>query len=221
MVKKIILNAESRDNKSESNRIIREKGFVPAVIYGKDQKNINIKLKAFDLEKAYDLAGESSLIDLKLDDQDLTKVIIKDIQKDPLKGNIIHADFYFIDINVPIEVETPLIFINESKAVRELNGILSKNKESILVKCLPNDLIAEIEVDISPLNTFDDSIKVKDVKVPENITVLDSLDDLVINVIEPKQEEEEPKQGTEEKEDEEKKDEAEKTEDKKENENKK
>jgi len=222
MIKKITLNAELRENKDENNQSIREKGFVPAVVYGKNQKNINIKLKALDMEKAYEVAGESSLIDLKLKDRDLIKVIIKDIQTDVVKGTMLHADFYIIDINVPIEVEIPLIFVNESKAVKELNGILSKNKETILVKCLPNDLISETKVDISSLSTFDDSIKVRDINLPENITVLDSLDDLIVNVIEPRQQEEEIEENVlEEKEGEEKKDEEEKTENAKDPEEKK
>ncbi len=222
MIKKITLNAELRENKDENNQSIREKGFVPAVVYGKNQKNINIKLKALDMKKAYEVAGESSLIDLKLKDRDLIKVIIKDIQTDVVKGTMLHADFYIIDINVPIEVEIPLIFVNESKAVKELNGILSKNKETILVKCLPNDLISETKVDISSLSTFDDSIKVRDINLPENITVLDSLDDLIVNVIEPRQQEEEIEENVlEEKEGEEKKDEEEKTENAKDPEEKK
>lgn len=225
MVKKITLNAELRKDQNINSKAIRREGFVPAVVYGKNQENINIKIKELDVERAYASAGESSLVDLKLQSKDPLKVIIKDIQTDVVKGNIIHADFYIIDVNVPIEVEVPLIFINESKAVKELNGILSKNKETILVKCLPDNLISELEVDISVLNTFNDSVKVRDVKVPENLTVLDSLDDLIINAIEPRQqeEEEEIKETSEEKEGEEdkKEGEEEKTADKQETKDKK
>jgi len=190
MIKKITLNAVLRKEEDKNNNDIRKDGLVPAVVYGKNEKNINIKIKALDVERAYDSAGESSLIDLKVDKQDL-KVIIKDIQTDVVKGSIIHADFYIIDVNVPIEVEIPLVFINESKAVKELNGALSKNKESMLVKCLPNDLISEIEIDLSSLNTFEDSIKVGDIKLADNITILNSPNDLIVNVVEFKQQEEE------------------------------
>jgi len=215
MVKKISLNAELRSEK-ENNKTIRKDGFTPAIIYGKGQENINIKLKSIALEKAYFEAGESSLVDLKLGDKNL-KIIIKDVQKDVLKDNIIHADFYLIDVNTPLEVDVPLVFVNESKAVRELNGILSKNKETILVKCLPNDLLHEIEIDISVLENIHDAIKVRDIKVPESVHILDSLDDLVVNVIEPrKQEETKKEEETEEPKSEDKKEEVEnKEEDKK------
>ncbi len=185
MGKEIELKAQTRDKKTEKNNKIREEGFIPACIYGPGFDNMEIKVKMSDFQKAFEEAGESTLIDLKIDDQEPIKVIIKDAQRDALKDKIIHADFYKVDMNKEITTEIPLLFVGEAKAVKELGGVLVKNMDSIEVECLPGNLVEHIEVDLSSLETFDDHIKVKDLKLPEGIRVLEDEDSVVVSVSEP------------------------------------
>ena len=151
MVKKIRLNAKSRVVGKERLGDLRAGGEVPAVVYGREAEAKSLKLGAVEFSKVYDEAGESNLIDLKVDGQEEIKVIIKDVQLEQPKDRIIHVDLYQVDMKKPIEVEIPLEFVGEAKAEKELGAMILRNLEFVDVKCLPGDLVDHIDVDISPL----------------------------------------------------------------------
>lgn len=189
MVKTIKLEALVRENEKLAD--VRQDGFIPAVLYGPEAENVNLKVKKKEIEKMFSHHNAGSLLDLSIGGGEPIRAIIKDEQRDRLKNNIIHLDFYRVNMKNKIEVEIPLHFINESKAVKELGGVLSKNVEILEVKCLPNDLVDKIDVDLSLLNTMDDSIKVSDLKLPESFELLNhGIQDVVAHVIELKVEEE-------------------------------
>ncbi len=197
MVKEIKLDVQTRVEKNGKAKRMRIDGFIPAVIYGSGMSVRNLKIKQKEIEQIYSIAGEANLLDLVIDGKETIKVIIKDIQFDPIKDKIIHADFYKVDMKKEIEVEVPLNFIGEAKVVKELGGVLVKNIDTLEIKCLPGNLIEKIDVDLSVLETFSDAVKVKDIKLPSDFEVLSLPEDLVVHAIEP-QEEEEPEEEKEE-----------------------
>lgn len=178
----IKLKAETREKKEKL-----DKKFVAAVIYGPGTESKSLKLKLNDFLKAYELAGESNLIELEIDGKK-ESVLVKDIQRDPVKSFATHIDFYQVDMAKLITTDIPLEFIGESKVVKESGGILIKNIDSILVECLPGDLIDHIDVDISVLSKMGDIIHIKDIKKSEKIKILNNADDAVITVVEPREE---------------------------------
>lgn len=189
MIKKISLHTEAREEKNGKANIIREAGYLPAVLYGSDLKeNKLLKIKELDFGKAFASAGESSLVDLAIGKEEPIKVIIKDVQKDPIKDNIIHVDFFKVDMKKKIEIEVPLNFINEAPAVKELGGTLVKVMETVDAKCLPGDLIEHFDVDLSVLKTYGDNFKIKHLQVPENIEILESKEETIAHVMETKEE---------------------------------
>jgi large subunit ribosomal protein L25 len=183
------LEAQKRD-KNENVKFLIKTGLVPAVVYGPHLKiNKLIKVKINELKKVVAAAGESSLIDLIVDGKKEGKVLIKEEQRDPVKDSLIHADLYEVDMTKEISAEIPLHFIGESKAVKELSGVLIRSINEIEVKCLPANLVNHIDVDISSLNTFSDVIKIHDLKLPAGIKLVRETDDVVATVAEPKAEE--------------------------------
>ena len=208
----MILEVQNRSKKEKVDH-----NFLPGVVYAPDIETMMIKFKTNDFIKAYTEVGESSLLTLKLADQEF-KVLVKDVQRDVIKDHFIHVDFYKVDMNKEVSTEIPLEFVGESKAVRELNAQLNKNIDFVSVECLPQDLVSVIEVDISALSEFGDSIHIKDLVLPSGINVLNHPDDAVVSVTEPqiekepevveeeKTEEADDKVKEEEKKDEEKKD---------------
>ncbi len=178
----INLKAEKRDLQQK----LDPNFYVPGVLYGKKIENLNIKVKKNDFKKAWEEAGESNLIDLKINDTESVKVIIKDVQYEPVKYIPIHVDFYQVNMKEKITAEIPLEFIGESKAVKALGGLLMKYTDVVEVKCLPGDLLDHIDVDISLLTGFEDSIHMKDLKLPESMELLRDLEEIVVNVIAPK-----------------------------------
>lgn len=189
MSKGITLNANIRTEINGKAKQLLSKGYIPAVLYGAGMKSSVLKVKKHDLEHAYSIAGESNLINLVVEDQEPAKALIKEVQKSGLKNSIIHADFYKVDMKKKITIEIPLNFVGEAKAVKELGGTLIINLDTVEVECLPENIVKDIDVDISKLETFGDAIKLSDLKIPEDIQIVSEEDLIVASVIELKEEE--------------------------------
>lgn len=189
-MEKIKLNAQLRNLIGKKVKQLRNRGNLPVALYGQGKPTENLTVSAKDFIKVYQKAGRSSLIDLTIEEKNPIKIIIKEIQSHPISDDIIHADLYKIKMDEEITAEIPLKFLGEAPAVKELEGNLITNKDTVEVKCLPGDLIHEIEVDISKLITFDDVIYIKDLIIPENIKVVDDPEEIVVSVTPPRSEEE-------------------------------
>lgn len=189
-MEQITLNAQVRDIEGKKVRFLRDKGQLPAVLYGKNFKPLSIIIDQKIFQKTAKDAGESTLINIDIPETEKCKALIRDIQKDPVSDKIIHVDFYKVDMSSEIETEIPLSFVGVSPAVEELEGNFITNKDTIKVKCLPDKLVSEIEVDISILKTFEDLIHISDLKVPEGIKVLDDAEEIITQVTPPLSEEE-------------------------------
>jgi large subunit ribosomal protein L25 len=168
----LILNAKKRDVIGKKVEELRKNSLIPAVLYGKGMENKNISVERLAFNRIFKEAGENTLIDLKVDDQDTFKVLIQEVQKNPLNNSFAHIDFRQIDLTQKIQVEVPIKFIGEAPAVKELGGTLVKSFDEIKIECLPKNLIHSVEVDISPLKTFEDAIHIKDINVPEGVDIL-------------------------------------------------
>ncbi|MFA4995552.1 MAG: 50S ribosomal protein L25 [Patescibacteria group bacterium] len=168
----------------------RNEGFVPAIVYGKGFDNIQIALEKISFMKLFKEAGTSNLIDLVIDGGKSVKTLINDIQLDPIKSDIIHVDFYKVNMKEKIHAEVPLKFVGDSIAVIDKEGSLITSKDSIEVECLPADLIPELEVDISVLDDFEKNIKISDLKLPEGIEIQDDPEEIIAHVEEPRSEQE-------------------------------
>lgn len=189
-MEKINLIAQKRDLLGKKVKQLRMQGQLPAVFYGQGNEGENIAISLGDFKKAYKKAGSSSLIDLEIGEAKPVKTIVKRVQFHPVNDQPLHVDFYKIKMDEAITTSLPLNFLGESAAVKELEGNLITNKDSIEIECLPADLVSHIDVDIGKLATFDDVIKISDLNIPANIKVLDDLEETVVLVTPPRSEEE-------------------------------
>lgn len=180
-----VLEAQLRDITGKKVSALREKGLIPAVLYGHNVKGKMVSVPEIPFTKVFQKAGESSLIDLAIGSEPAVKVLVYDIQKDPLTEAFTHVDFYQVDMTEKLTTEIPLKFVGESRAMKELAGILVKSVNELNVRCLPGDLVHEIEVDISPLVTFDDAIKISDIILPPGIEALNNANDVIATVTAP------------------------------------
>lgn len=182
------ITAEKRDVLGKKVKTLRSKGFLPAVVYGGGKKAEPISVKETDFMKLWKSAGESSIVELKLGD-DTKNVLIQEVAIDPLKDKPLHADFYVVDMDKPVKVDVPLEFVGESEAVRG-GGILVKVLHEIKIEALPKNLPHSIAVDIALLKTIEDSVKIKDLKIPSAVAVLENPEDTIVLVEPPRAEEE-------------------------------
>lgn len=193
----MLLEVKNRTVIGKKVKNLIKQGFLPGVVYGHKIKNRNVAINAVNFEKVYKLAGESTLVDLKVEDEKAVKVIIQDVQLDSTGRKFIHADFHQVNMAEKINTEIELKFTGEAPAIK-FGGVLIKNIDKISIACLPNDLVHEIEVDISFLDTLEKSIKVKDLKVGEGIEVLNDPEEIVARVEVPRAGEEKAEEKVEE-----------------------
>lgn len=192
MEHKLTLTASNRTVLGKKVRHLRKQGELPIVLYGHDTEPQSLSVPVKSFRKVYRDAGQSSLIDVKVGDKSGVKVLIHDVQVDPVTDELLHADLFKVNMTEKVKTEVPLKFVGEAPAVKELEGNLITQRDHVTIEALPTDLIPEIEVDVSPLQTFDDTIKVADIKakVPSTVTVLDEDEEIVALVTPPRSEEE-------------------------------
>lgn len=167
---------------------LRSQGFIPAVVYGPKTDNLHIQIKKAEALKIYDQAGESSLITLDIDGQDQRQVIIKDLAQTKVKDQLIHMDFFQVDMAEKVTTEVELNFIGEAPAVKQLGGVVVKNFDAVEIECLPKDLTSELDVDLSVLTDFDTHITFADLKLPKGVALSDKheMNEIIVAVEEPR-----------------------------------
>ena len=180
------LIAEVRTELGKKVRHLRKEGWLPAVLYGKKIKTLPLQISLKDFKKIYGEVGESTIVKLKISNDKSQKeernVLIHDVKKDSLTDKFLHVDLYQVRMDEKIKASVTLVFVGESKAVKELSGTLVKNIHEVEVEAFPRDIPHEINVDIIALKTFDNDIFVKDLKVSPGVKILTEPDLVVVSV---------------------------------------
>ncbi len=179
----INLSAQKRDAKTDVQEI-RQKGFIPAIVYGPGISNAMIQVSAKEFESVLKEAGETSLINIDVAGEKYT-VLVKDLALDPVSEAVTHIDLYAPNLKVETTANVPLVFVGEAAAIKDLKGTLVKNIHELEVKCLPQDIPHEISVDISKLATFEDYFYVKDLNVGSKVQILKSPEEIIAFVAKP------------------------------------
>lgn len=180
------VNIKDKNNKSE-NKKLRQEGKIPAVLYGAKENSMSVFMDGAEFSRVFKEAGETSAIKIKTPEKEID-AMIHDVQYDPVKGDVSHVDFLAIDLNKPIEVSVPLEFVGSSEAVRG-GGVLVKVMHEIEVLSLPKSIPQHIDVDISKLATIEDVIILKDINLPDGVSLVDADLEKVVASIASQQEE--------------------------------
>jgi large subunit ribosomal protein L25 len=185
------LAAEHRDITGKADARIRKSGRVPAVVYGHgvDSSNVSLDAHAFDLLRKH--TGPNALVDLSVDGAKANPVLIHDVQIHPVSRRPLHADLFLVRMTEELTVDVPLVATGESHAVAELNGTLLHPTETVKVKALPDHLPQSIEYSVESLVDFDATIRVSDLVIPEDVTLLTDPDEIIAKVQAPRVEIEE------------------------------
>ena len=189
-MEKLSLTVATRTVLGKKVQALRVASIVPAIIYGHGVENRYVQVPIIPFEKLFTKAGESSLIDLVVDSGASLKVLIHDVQRDPVTSTINHVDFYQVKMTEKLTAHIPIVHVGESRAVKELGGVLVKTLDHINVECLPQDLPHELTVDLTTLEQFDDAIRVSDIPIPAGVTVKSDPQEMVLTVKAPRTEEE-------------------------------
>jgi large subunit ribosomal protein L25 len=185
MATSLELSASVRSETGRHVHAVRRRGEVPAVLYGHNVEPQNLAIDARSLRKVWHSAGHSHLVDLALDGGHARKVLIRELQVNPRTTALMHVDLFAVNLREKLTVEIPLIPIGESPAVSELKlGVLQQIITAVKVECMPGDIPAQLNVDISGLVEIDQGIRLGEVPLPDRVTLATGVDpdELVLKV---------------------------------------
>ncbi|MFN2451206.1 MAG: 50S ribosomal protein L25 [Candidatus Dormibacteria bacterium] len=173
MAETITLAARSRTEVRRAIRHLRREGGVPAVLYGHKLKAASLVTEERSLAKVWQRAGRTHLVDLSVDGGRARKVLIRQLQLDPRTTRPLHVDFFAVNLREKLTADVPIIVTGESPVVTvEKTGQVVQTLSTLKVECLPGDLPAQLSVDISELTEIDASRSVKDIVLPEGVSLL-------------------------------------------------
>ncbi|MFH1397581.1 MAG: 50S ribosomal protein L25 [Candidatus Omnitrophota bacterium] len=192
-MEEIFLNADQREKLGKSgNKALKKTGSIPAVVYKDGKESMPVKIGHKDLYKLlHEHRLENLVLSLNIKDDKKKKsrpCLIKEIQYDPVKGDIIHVDFNEISLTKVIRINVPVVAKGEPIGVKQEGGSLEHILWEITVECLPTEIPKDIEVDVTALK-IGDAIHVKDIIFPANIKVITEPETVVLSVVSPMKEE--------------------------------
>jgi len=185
------LVAEKRTMLGKQVKQLRREGWVPGVMYGHDFDSVSLQFEARGLRRMLSQVGGSQIISIKVKGVKQPEMaLLRDMQRDCIRGTLLHVDFYRVDMAERLTAEIPLAIVGESPVVEENEGVLLQGISAIEVECLPSDLVDAIEVDLTELVEISQAIYVRDLAVPAGIDVLTGQDEMIVRIIAVREEEE-------------------------------
>jgi large subunit ribosomal protein L25 len=177
------LTAHTREIRGKKVKTLRRQGITPVHVFGHGIKPEAMQCDTIELQKVLSQAGTTGIVGLKVDKaRKKRNVMVREIQREPRSGQILHVDLYQIRMEEKIKVDVPIILTGEAPALKMKENFLSHELNSLSVECLPDEIPSHIEVDVTILEEADQSIHVQDIVLGEEIAVLNSPEQLVAKI---------------------------------------
>lgn len=184
-----VVSAEPREVVGKKVSSLRREGILPAVVYGGSRASENIQLDAREFGLLMRHASRNTLVDLKVGSSRATPVLLQHIHEHPVRRVPMHVDFLVVSMTEAITVDVPVNYSGDSTAADKLGGTLLHLRESVSISALAAALPQAIDLDITPLDSFDAVLHVRDLVVPEGVTILTDPDEPLARVQPPRVEE--------------------------------
>jgi large subunit ribosomal protein L25 len=188
MAEEIRLTVKPREVIGKQVRALRREGWIPLSVYGAHVTASNMQAEERALRVVLGKAGHNRLIHLDTDDGQPHIVVAREIQREPISGNYWHVDFQEISMTEKMDVNVRIVFQGTSPIVKSGNGLLIHGLDQIAIRVLPTDLISEIDVDVTNLQSIGDSIHVSDLKLGDKIEILTPTEEMLAKIIPVKEE---------------------------------
>jgi len=180
---KIELKVASREILGKKVKHLRRQGITPVHVFGHGIESLALQCDTRELERVLGQAGQTRLIDLKLAKEKKPRtVVVREFDRDWRKGELVHVDFYQVKMEEKIRLEIPVVLLGEAPALKSKTNMLDHELGTFTVECLPAKIPSSIEVDISSLTELDQAIRVKDITLDKDITVLNNPDLVVAKI---------------------------------------
>lgn len=177
------LKATKRQIEGKKVKTLRRQGITPAHLFGPEVESVSIQVDTPSLKRTLGEAGHTRLINLHIAREKSPRtVMIREVQIDSLKDEVLHVDFYQVQLTEKIEVDVPIILVGDSVAAKAKGNTLVQELNELTIDCLPANIPSTIEVDVSPLVAADMMIRVKDIQLPKEVTVLNEPEVVVARI---------------------------------------
>lgn len=178
------IKAQARTILGKKVKRLRQDGLLPGHVYGANVKAENISVKLDDFLPVYNAAGETSLVDLKIGEEKIRPVLIRDVQYNPVNDRPLHVDFYQVDLTEKVTVPVPIVLIGEEpEIVHSGEAVVLQTLNEVEVEALPTDLVEHIEVDIAKLQNVDDAIIIEQLSYDrDKLKVLAGSEEIVVKL---------------------------------------
>lgn len=182
---------KTRDVLGKKVAALRRQGITPVHLFGHGLDSLSLECDTKELQGVLSHSGGTRIIDMKVDKLKSKKVLVRAIQRHAIKGDLLHVDFYQVNMQEKVKLEIPIHFAGEAPALKNVKGtVLSHEITHLNIECLPDAIPDSISIELSSLVGEGDAIHVKDITAPEGITIVDHADQLVARVSVPKVREE-------------------------------
>ena len=180
---KIELKVANREILGKKVKHLRRQGITPVHVFGHGIESLALQCDTKELERVLSQAGQTRLVNLKLAREKKPRtVVVREFDRDWRRGELVHVDFYQVRMEEKIRLEIPVVLIGEAPALKSKTNMLDHALGTLTVECLPAKIPGSIEVDISYLAELDQAIRVKDIPLDKDITVLNNLDLVVAKI---------------------------------------
>ena len=179
------ISARTRESTGKgAARTARREGRVPGVLYGHGEDSVPLSVDANELQRlVHSISIENTIVDLDVGDGEPYKVLIRELQRHPVRGEFLHIDFFHVAMDEKIQVEIPIVLVGTSTGVKNKGGVMDHQLRELEVFCLPGSIPEKVELDVTNLD-IGDSIHVSDIQLPD-VEILTDLDRSVVAVLAP------------------------------------
>ena len=182
-MEQIELKTNSRDILGKRVRFLRRQGITPVHLIGHGLQSLTLQCETAKLQRSLTLVGETRLISLRVNDERRARpVLVREIQRDPLTGKLLHVDFYQVKMEEKVQVEVPIVLVGEAPALKVKGNALLQELNTLTVECLPAKIPSNLELNIDSLTEPGRAMRVKDIAVDSDITVLIDPEQMVVTV---------------------------------------
>jgi len=179
----IELNATRREVLGKKVRFLRRQGITPVHLFGGGIESLSLQCDTVELQQVLAEAGQTRLINLKFNGKKGQRtVVVREVQRETRTGGILHVDFYEVKMAEIVKVEVPIVLVGEAPALKLKENLLAQELNSLTVECLPAKIPASIELDLSTLTEADQTVRVKDIELDKEISVLSDPELLVVKI---------------------------------------
>ncbi len=181
----LTLSTTKRDILGKKTKLLRRQGITPAHLFGHNLKSLALQCDTAELQRIIARAQATRLINLAIEGEKQPRsIVIREIQRAEPGGQLLHVDFYQVHKAEKLTVDVPIVLVGEAPALKGKGRLLTLGVTSLSIECLPSKLPPRIEVDLSSLEEPEQTIRVSDLTLPPDITVITDPDQLVVKISE-------------------------------------